>query len=296
MITKKIAPISIVFGKKNGRFPYVNSIVIKSKKLTVIDPHSDKVVMMKYARENPEGNIFHSHFHSDHIRYTEFFVSPRIHVHSKDAPVYNSIETLGRFTGVKELFGEEGLRAEGRLFRMKMSPLVEFNDGDEFDCGVTRFKIIHTPGHSPGHSCFYFPVEKFFYLADIDLTDFGPWYGNPSSDLTDFIASLEKVRAIDAEYYLSAHETGLMDKEIFVEKFEKFRGHFKKRDELIMDFISEPRTLEEIVAKRFIYKKVFSGRQDIWIAYAEKKMIEQHIIRLKNMGQIREFQGKFLRV
>jgi glyoxylase-like metal-dependent hydrolase (beta-lactamase superfamily II) len=295
MVVKKTGPINIVFGKKNARFPYVNSVVIESNKLTVIDPHSDREIMLELASKNSVANVFHSHFHSDHIRYTEFFVSANIHVHSMDAPVYKSVEALGRFTGIKELFGEDGLRTEERLFRIKIPPQVEFNDGDEFDCGGIIMRVIHTPGHSPGHSCFYFPSEKFLYLADIDLTDFGPWYGNPSSNLDDFIRSIEKIASIDADYYLSAHEAGLMDKETFTERFKKFTEHFKKRDELILDFISEPRTMEEIVAKRFIYKKVFSGVQDKWIAYAERKMIEQHIARLMNAGVIREINGKFLR-
>lgn len=293
---KKTGPFTIIFGKGNGRFPYVNSLVIETDKPTVIDPHSDKDFMVRFGEKYSDARIFHSHFHSDHIRYTEFFKDAIIHVHKEDAPVYKSIEALGKFTGVKELFGEEGLKMEERLFRFKMPPKVEFSDGEEFDCGETKFIVIHTPGHSPGHSCFYFPEEKFLYLADIDLTDFGPWYGNPSSNLEKFISSLEKVKMIDALYYLSAHETGFMDRETFLARFEKFSSHLNIREELILDYLKEPRTLEEIVEKRFIYKIKRNDSSDIWLAYAEKKMIEQHLKRLEKNNLIKEEKGRFFRI
>lgn len=39
MVIKINGPIRVVYGRKNGRFPYVNSIMTESKKLTVIDLH-----------------------------------------------------------------------------------------------------------------------------------------------------------------------------------------------------------------------------------------------------------------
>jgi glyoxylase-like metal-dependent hydrolase (beta-lactamase superfamily II) len=216
-------------------------------------------------------------------------------VHQHDAPVYTSVEALDRFTGISTILGPDALKNEEHLFRMKIAPDRTFQDGDEFNFNGITFRMVHTPGHSPGHSCFYFPDERFLYLADIDLTDFGPWYGNPSANLDDFIASIEKVKSIDADYYLSAHEAGLMDREDFLVKMEKFSSHISRRDELILEFLSEPRTLQDILSRRIIYPKVMKNKTDVWITYAERRMIEQHIVRLKRAGAIREENGKFLR-
>ena len=38
-----------------------------------------------------------------------------------------------------------------------------------------------------------------FFLSDIDLTGFGPYYGDVWSDLEDFEASLRRVREEDAD-------------------------------------------------------------------------------------------------
>ena len=35
------------------------------------------------------------------------------------------------------------------------TPRTVFSDGSRFDLGNRRLSVIHTPGHSPGHCCFY---------------------------------------------------------------------------------------------------------------------------------------------
>ena len=42
-------------------------------------------------------------------------------------------------------------------------------------------------------------MDGVFFLSDIDLTGFGPYYGDVWSDLEDFEASLAKVRDEEAD-------------------------------------------------------------------------------------------------
>ena len=51
------------------------------------------------------------------------------------------------------------------------------------------------PGHTRGHSAFHVESDDVFFLADIDLSSFGPYYGDAWSDLEDFERSLVQVRA-----------------------------------------------------------------------------------------------------
>jgi len=39
-------------------------------------------------------------------------------------------------------------------------------DGDTIDCGHLQFEVIHTPGHSPGGSCFYLKAENAVFVGD----------------------------------------------------------------------------------------------------------------------------------
>ncbi|MFR7708182.1 MAG: MBL fold metallo-hydrolase [Alistipes inops] len=82
---------------------------------------------------------------------------------------------------VKELYGvpfalhpDDGFLIESAAvhgamygFRVEAVPTVERSlaDGDEVAFGNTRLRVIHTPGHTPGHVCLYLPQEKILLTA-----------------------------------------------------------------------------------------------------------------------------------
>lgn len=39
-------------------------------------------------------------------------------------------------------------------------------DGDKLDVGGISFEVRHTPGHTPGHCCFYWPDEGVLFSGD----------------------------------------------------------------------------------------------------------------------------------
>ena len=51
------------------------------------------------------------------------------------------------------------------IFRGK--PQFVLHDGDRLDLGEREIRVIHTPGHSPGHCCFYEPERKYLYTGDL---------------------------------------------------------------------------------------------------------------------------------
>ena len=46
-------------------------------------------------------------------------------------------------------------------------PDLEIHDGDELEIGHLRFRVLHTPGHTPGHVCFYEPDEGVLFDGDV---------------------------------------------------------------------------------------------------------------------------------
>ncbi len=46
-------------------------------------------------------------------------------------------------------------------------PDLDLHDGDEIRVGSLNFQVLHTPGHTPGHVCFYEPQEGVLFDGDV---------------------------------------------------------------------------------------------------------------------------------
>jgi hydroxyacylglutathione hydrolase len=47
------------------------------------------------------------------------------------------------------------------------APDLALGDGDELVIGQLRFQVLHTPGHSPGHVCFYESEHRVLFDGDV---------------------------------------------------------------------------------------------------------------------------------
>lgn len=83
-------------------------------------------------------------------------------------------------------------------------PTMILKDGDEIDLGNRQLKVIHTPGHSPGHICLYEADREWLYTGDLvymdKLTAFFP-----TSDPVAYKQSIDKIRKLDVKKILSSH-------------------------------------------------------------------------------------------
>ena len=68
------------------------------------------------------------------------------------------------------------------------------DDGDVIELGDRRITVIHTPGHSPGHMCFWDETNRFMFTGDLIYK--GVLYANyPSTDPQAYLDSVKKVSA-----------------------------------------------------------------------------------------------------
>ena len=117
----------------------------ESREAVVIDPGGDpdRILMaLASARAKPLA-LLHTHGHFDHIlgtgevaRVTE---AP-IRIHPADRPLYDALPDQAA------LFG---FRAEPPL-----PPGAPLEDGERIHFGRFALRAIHTPGHTPGSTCF----------------------------------------------------------------------------------------------------------------------------------------------
>lgn len=279
--------VSILRGTENGAYPSGNSLVVTGRSETVIIDPSITVVERGGAPVEVDA-VINSHAHEDHMAGNGLFSSARVHIHDEDLLGARSIE------GLMEVYGFDGQSAIDfqtyvvEEFHYAPRPDAHgFGDGHVFDLGGTSIEAVHLPGHTRGHSGFRIS-EGVFFLADIDLTGFGPYYGDMWSDLDDFEDSLHRVRDEDAEWYVTFHHKGVIEgRERFIEMVDAFTAVIHRRHRAMLDFLVEPHSLDEMVAHRFIYRP----HVDMAIVEpVERRSADLHLRRMLARGEATEVE------
>lgn len=81
---------------------------------------------------------------------------------------------------------------------------VVFEDGESFDLGDRRLTAIHTPGHSPGHCCFYEADRQYLYSGDLIYKGcLDAFY--PTTDPWQFYQSVQRIKKLKVKRVLPAH-------------------------------------------------------------------------------------------
>lgn len=84
------------------------------------------------------------------------------------------------------------------------APQLVFDDGFQFDLGGRVVAALHTPGHSPGHCCFYEAQRKYLYSGDLAyLGCLDAFY--PTTDPRQFFESVQKISRLDIRKVLPGH-------------------------------------------------------------------------------------------
>jgi len=96
----------------------------------------------------------------------------------------------------------------------------EIREGDFLQLGNFEFKVIHTPGHSPGHISLF--ERKKGILFPGDLVGKAPaWYVPTAGGVIGYLDSLAKLEALDAAVLLPAHGPVLEDAARDIRKIQK---------------------------------------------------------------------------
>ncbi len=84
------------------------------------------------------------------------------------------------------------------------APQIILHDGDCIDLGGRILRVIHTPGHSPGHCCFYETERKYLYSGDLVYSGcLDAFY--PTTDPQLFLQSVRQIRDLNISRVLPGH-------------------------------------------------------------------------------------------
>ena len=113
--------------------------------------------------------VLTTHVHWDHIGGHQHFERIAVHEAEKDwitggFPL-SLKEVKEQLTRIPCKFPKDFNIDAYKVFQGE--PKIILQDGDCFDLGGRTIQVIHTPGHSPGHCCFYEPERKYLYSGDL---------------------------------------------------------------------------------------------------------------------------------
>jgi hydroxyacylglutathione hydrolase len=130
----------------------------KSGKAAVVDPGGDvdQILMILNRFKLKCELIIVTHAHPDHVgglaELARATGAP-IAVHKQEAGILNNLSAFGSAMGMKV----ENSPAPARLLE----------EGDIIEIGSIRLKVLHIPGHSPGHICLVVEGQKKVIVGDV---------------------------------------------------------------------------------------------------------------------------------
>ena len=76
--------------------------------------------------------------------------------------------------------------------------------GHIFDLGGRTVEVISTPGHTPGHMCYYDRERRYLYSGDLIHSEHLSIFGSPSAPV-DYMRSIKQILRMDIERFFAAN-------------------------------------------------------------------------------------------
>ena len=194
-----------------------NSVLIAGPVKTLIDPGHEALFPTLARKMEKDGHpvqelalVVNTHCHPDHFEASRLLAAQGVQI-----ALHPDDEAYMREIGAA-LF--QGMGQERPAWTVHLH-LIE---GD-LNLGPERLEVFHTPGHSPGEVCLYWPKHKALIAGDlifaqgVGRTDF------PGGSGPDLKESIERMAGLDIEVLLPGHGPAVIGRERILRNFELIR-------------------------------------------------------------------------
>lgn len=283
----RFGPVAVHLGAKSGKYPDGNQVIVHGADLRVafdtplvanrIGPDFDGVDM-----------VILGHVHEDHMAGLHRVPRAAVQVHAADLAAAQSWAGLSAHFGYpSEVLApmHDKLRAE--FFYHPRPDATPYADGATWDLGGgARVRAQHLPGHTAGHCALIEESHGVAFIGDIDLSGFGPYYGDATSNLADFRRSLAAVADLDARVWVTSHHRAVItDRGDFLAQLAAFTAKLDERETRLLAMLEPgPQTMDDLVRQRLLYPPEHDA---LWVGFVERRSIGMHLDELLAQGRVR---------
>ena len=247
-------------------------------------------------------SVLITHHHPDHYgmaRPIRDRSGAKVMIHRRDAEMmfeglFGSDMPMGQFFG---RHGGPSFEGGGppMLGMKEFRPAIPdafLTDDQVFEMGDRRVRVMHTPGHSPGHCCFALGAEGIVLTGDHILPKITPHIGYfPGGDpnpLGSFLDSLKKIGECSYDRAFPAHGEPFLDPSSHVSRIV---AHHEFRLKATVDALGkDAKTAWDVVPE------IFGNDLPGFHRFAAFFETLSHLVLAEHEGLIRqEFDGELIR-
>ncbi len=281
----RLGPVTVYFGEKSGKYPDGNQVVVRGRDATAAFDTPQVANRIAPVLADADLAIL-GHVHEDHMAGLHLLRDKPVHVHRADLAAARSWDGLSLHYGYPAAVLEPlRKKIEADFHYLPRPDAAGYDDGTVWDLGGVRVHAVHMPGHTAGHCVLLVEPDGIAFIGDIDLSGFGPYYGDATSSLADFRRSLARLGDLPAGAWITSHHRGVVtERAAFDEALAAFAARIDEREARLLELLAAgPRTLDDLVRERLLYPP---GADELWIDCAERRSIAQHLDELVAQGRV----------
>jgi len=290
----RFGPVAVHLGDKSGKYPDGNQVLVQGPELRVA---FDTPQVSHRIGDDFDGVdlVLLGHVHEDHMAGLCRVPRAAVQVHEADLAAAQSWAGLSAHYGYPApVLADLRQMIEAQFHYQARPDATGYRHGSVWELGGgIRIRAHHLPGHTAGHCALLVESEGLAFIGDIDLSGFGPYYGDATSSLADFRQSLRAVAELDARVWVTSHHRAVVtDRPAFLAALAAFAGKIDERSERLLAMLaSGPQTLDELVRQGLLYPP---GHDALWVDCAERRSIGMHLDELMAAARVaRDEQGRY---